>query len=298
MTTGLGSAPTPAEGFEWRRPPDGRLAHRVPTGENFTLCGLITNLTDRPWPLVFDADLANDVDWCLTCGDHSSAADRSRGPMTTTVSDTQGPLPPAPSGHSWQIPDTGATSRIAHLVPDGGSFTVCGLALGDKGAWHKVLGVDEANVPWHEDCYRISQESLGGSIWIAFRPEDVVREKAERHMNGSRTPAEVRRTLAELDARMSTSSRGAVKPRSRAANSIRKSGRAATLSPAPRPPNERRLHDPFSTCAVCAEWRQAHPGAALTASGFPAGCPSHHWFGTFESYREWLASQAPRRRSS
>lgn len=195
MTTGLGSAPTPAEGYGWRRPPDGRLAHLVPTGKNYTLCGLITSLTDEPWPIVLSADFANDVWWCLTCGDHMSAA----------------------------------------------------------------------------------QESLGASIWIAWRPEDLIAREVERRINGSRTPAEIRRTLAELDARMSTDRRGATPP-SRAALSSRTSGRAVSrLAVAPRPPNERRLHDPFGTCVVCKAYRAEHRGTALTASGLPAGCPPHAW---------------------
>jgi hypothetical protein len=285
MTSGLGSPPQLATGYGWQRPPDGRLAHIVPTGKNFTLCGLITDLTDEPWPRVFDADFANDVDWCRTCGDHVTA-DRDPGPTTAAIVEKQAPLPPAPSGHSWRIPDT--ASPITHLVPDGGGFTVCGMALGDKSKWHKVLGVDEENVPWDEECYRLSKESLGASVWIAVRPEDVVAQQAERRLNGSRTPEEIRRTLAELDARMSTDRRGTT-PALRSGPEL--SGHQVVSGVVLRPPKrsreQREEHD-HDHCVICAQ----RPHAMLTAGGTLEPHPA--WFTSIDDYRRWIAAGWPK----
>jgi hypothetical protein len=243
---------------------------------------------------VFDADFANGTGWCLTCGDHVTA-EHGPGPTSLPVVEKQAPLPPAPSGHSWQITDT--LDPVAHLVPDGGEFTVCGMALGDKSKWHKVLGVDEENVSWDEECYRLSKESLGASVWIAVRPEDVVAQQAERRLNGSRTPEEIRRTLAELDARMSTDRRGAATtgPGSTSVGNMRGGAGGNGTRPAShkstvaalRPPSERREHA-HDRCVICAQ----RPLAMLTAGGTLEPHPA--WFTSIDDYRRWIAAGRPK----
>jgi len=258
-----------------------------------TICGLITDATD-PWPQVFDADFANEIGWCRTCGDHVTA-EHGPGPTSLPVVEKRAPLPPAPSGHSWQITDT--LDPVAHLVPDGGEFTVCGIALGDKSKWHKVLGVDEANVAWHEDCNELARESLGAGVWIAVRPEDLVHREAERRINGGRTPEEIRRTLAELDARMKTSRGVAATGTGSASTEQMRGGAGGTGSrlvshntaAAPRRlSREQREEHAHDRCVLCGQ----RPLAMLTAGGTLEAHPA--WFTSIDDYRRWIAAGRPK----
>jgi hypothetical protein len=204
-------------GYGWQRPPDGRLAHVVPAGESYTLCGLVTSVAEQPWSIVLHADLDNGMGWCQTCGER-------------TV--------------------------------------------------QRSLAASAAN----------------GRILIA----------------GRRSPAEVRRVLGSLDARMggmtkdilakldhrmsTTDRRGAARrppPVGVAPHSIAVSNgsghRATFAAPRPRPSNESTSH---RGCVVCKE----RPPDALTAGGRVQSHPP--WFTSVADYRAWVTAGRPKRWTS
>jgi hypothetical protein len=175
-----------------------------------------------------------------------------------------------------------------------------------------VLDADLVNgIGWCQSCgERASQEShaasaANGRVLIA----------------GRRSPAEVRRLMASLDARMAqstkdqlaeldrrmfpTSRRGAAEPPrhhdrvtplstgSMSGRPTSRSGRGAThAAPRPRPPNERRIHDPLATCAGCKVQAPGYPRVSLAASGVPTNYDGHPWFGSELDYRKWVRSKA------
>jgi hypothetical protein len=65
---------------------------------------------------------------------------------------------------------------------------------------------------------------------------------------------------------------------------IRDGGRVTGARPVPSrdrmavsAPRKQKVHDPFSTCQTCREYRRTHPDAALTAGGLPKGLAPHPW---------------------
>jgi hypothetical protein len=135
------------------------------------------------------------------------------------------PPPRLVTGYGWQRPVQG---RLAHVVPNGETRTLCGLVTA-RNTWSVVLDADLINgIGWCQSCgERASQESHAasaaiGRIWVVQDPDDK-----PKRIHGAVSVAEIPRVLAalgarmaqskkdllaELDHRMSTSRRGAAEP--------------------------------------------------------------------------------------
>ncbi len=126
------------------------------------------------------------------------------------------------------------------------------------------------------------------NIWVLKRPDDVLADRINARLNVETMTAAERRdamnklrrrfvTMAQLRRRVHAgrpkSTGGAV--RGDAARTSASSTHLLRRAASPDPRTQ--LHDPFGTCGTCKEYRQTHPGAALTASGAPEGCPPHAW---------------------
>jgi hypothetical protein len=212
-----------------------------------------------------------------------------------------GPPPGLVHGYGWQRPPEG---RLAHVVPTGEAYTLCGLVTSlTKMPWSVVLGADLINgIGWCPSCgehvRKLTASAAVDRVLIA----------------GRRSPAEVRRVLAaldgrmaqskkdllaELDRRMSTTSRRGAGPTGVVPLGSRKSGHGATpAAPRPRPPNQQRIHDPLASCVACKTQAPGYPNVALVAGGVPANYDGHPWFGTELDYHKWVRSRTPRRRQA
>jgi hypothetical protein len=166
------------------------------------------------------------------------------------------PPPRLVTGYGWQRPIQG---RLAHVVPNGETKTLCGLVTA-RNTWSIVLGADLINgISWCQTCgKRASQESHAANA-----------ANGRVLINGRRSPAEVRRVLASLDDRMSRLTTDTL---ARLDNRMSTTDRRVLLSLTRQ---SRPLASPSTTVRVMA--RSRHPGLDLLTDPAEATAIAAAW---------------------